>query len=78
MVDFEIVGEAKYKDFGRNNFIEIARKKVVYGEGSDGQEFISISRGYYASDKTKRYNKSLTIPDENDVKDFIAEFIKST
>jgi len=37
--------DANKISFGRNNFIEVARKKAVTDEGEN--EFISISRGYY-------------------------------
>ncbi|HUV25656.1 MAG TPA: hypothetical protein VMW26_09530 [Methanomassiliicoccales archaeon] len=55
--------------FGRNNFIEVARKRAVTDDGEN--EFISISRGYYLPDGTERFKKSLTIPDEKDVKEFV-------
>lgn len=62
-------------DFGRNNFIEVARKKAVSEDGDN--EFISLTRGYYLPDGTERFKKSITIPDQEDVKDFIVDKIKS-
>ena len=72
MVEFETVRAEKI-NFGRNNFIEIARKKAIAANGTN--EFISISRGYYLPDETERFKKSLTIPDEDDIKKFIANLI---
>jgi hypothetical protein len=70
MVEFETI-KAEKVNFGRNNFLEVARKKAI---GEDGEnEFISISRGYFLPDKTERFKKSLTIPDDEDIKKFIAE-----
>jgi hypothetical protein len=70
MVEFETI-KAEKVNFGRNNFLEVARKKAI---GEDGEnEFISISRGYFLPDKTERFKKSLTIPDDENIKKFIAE-----
>ncbi len=74
MVDFETLKSEK-KEFGRNNFIEVARKKALTDEGDS--EFISVSRGYYLPDGTERFKKSLTIPDTEDMKDFVADMIKN-
>ena len=73
-LEFETV-KAEKIDFGRNNFLEVARKRVITSEGAN--EFISVSRGYYLPDKTERFKRSLTIPDDPQVKNFIAEKIKS-
>jgi hypothetical protein len=62
-------------NFGRNNFLEVARKRATTAEGTN--EFISVSRGYYLPDKTERFKRSLTIPDEAAIKNFVAEKIRS-
>jgi hypothetical protein len=67
-IDFVTISADKIS-FGRNNFIEVARKRAVTDDGEN--EFISISRGYYLPDGTERFKKSLTIPDEEDVKEFV-------
>jgi len=59
MVEFETVKAEEVK-FGKNNFIEVARKKAKTEEGEN--EFVSISRGYMLPDGTKRWKTSLTIP----------------
>ncbi|MDG6225610.1 MAG: hypothetical protein QCI82_08870 [Candidatus Thermoplasmatota archaeon] len=70
MVEFETI-TAKNIPFGRNNFIEVARKKAV--NGKDETEFISISRGFFQSDDTKSYRKSVTIPLDEDVRSQLAK-----
>ena len=73
MVEFETVTAEEIK-FGKNNFIEIARKKAV--SGNEEREFVSISRGYYLPDGSKRWKSSITLPDEKDKRDKIAKFLK--
>jgi hypothetical protein len=73
MVEFEII-TVEEVEFGRNNFIEVARKKAV---GDDGErEFISLSRGYHLPDGTKKWKASITLPDEEEKREKIAELIK--
>lgn len=72
MVEFQTVKAEEIK-FGKNNFIEIARKKAVTDEGDN--EFIAISRGFFLPDGTKRFKKSLAIPDEKEIKSFVAKKI---
>ena len=72
-VDFITISAEKIP-FGRNNFIEVARKKAVTGEGEN--EFISLSRGYDLPDGTERFKKSVTIPDDVKIKDFVIEKIR--
>ncbi len=73
-VEFETI-DSKKIDFGRNNFLEVARKKAITEDGVN--EFISVSRGYYLPDKSERFKKSLTIPDEEEIRNFIADMIKN-
>ena len=73
-VRFETIRSEKV-NFGRNNFHEVARKRATTSEGT--KEFISVSRGYYLPDKTERFKRSLTIPDDPDVRAFIADTIRS-
>ena len=71
-VSFETV-KAEIKEFGKNNFIEVARKKAVSEDGST--EFISVSRGYYARDGSRKFKRSITIPDDPETKAFMSEMI---
>lgn len=69
-VEFETVSSEKIT-FGKTNFIEVARKRAVSKDGAT--EFISISRGYTMRDGSERYKKSMTIPDDQEIKDFIID-----
>ena len=73
-VQFETIKAVKV-DFGRNNFLEIARKRAKTSDGTN--EFISVSRGYYLPDKTERFKRSLTIPDDPQIRAFVAEKIRT-
>ena len=74
MVEFETI-KAEYVKFGRNNFIEIARKKAI-GDNGD-REFVSIARGYYLPDESKRWKASITLPDEKGKIEDIVKLLKS-
>jgi len=56
MVEFETIKAEEVK-FGRNNFIEISRKKAV--TDNNETEFISIARGFYLADGEKDGNHPL-------------------
>ena len=73
-VDFVTMSSEKIP-FGRNNFIEVARKKAITDDGEN--EFISLSRGYYLPDGTEWFKKSVTIPDDPAIKNFVIEKIRS-
>jgi hypothetical protein len=72
LVEFETV-RAKEVSFGKNNFIEVARKKAKTPQGEN--EFISISRGYHLPDGTKRWKASIALPQEKEKLEEIAELI---
>ena len=74
MVEFETLKAEEVK-FGKNNFIEVARKKAT-GESVE-REFIAISRGFYLPDGTKRWKSSITLPDEQDKRKEIAQLLTS-
>ena len=71
-VEFETI-KAEKVNFGKNNFLEVARKKAITEDGEN--EFISVSRGYFLDDGSERFKRSLTIPDDPEIKKFIAEKI---
>lgn len=73
MVEFQTIKAEEVK-FGNNNFIEVARKKAVTPEGDN--EFIAISRGFFAPDGSKRFKRSFTVPDNMEVIDFVCTKIK--
>jgi hypothetical protein len=81
-VEFITISAEKI-DIGRNNFIEVARKRAKTNSGEEN-EFISLSRGYYVVDATDgsqerraKFKKSVTIPDDPKIKEFVIERIKS-
>jgi hypothetical protein len=73
MVDFEDI-KTEQVAFGNNNFIEVARKRAKTEEGTN--EFIAISRGFFAPDGSKRFKKSFTIPNEDEVINFVCTKLK--
>ncbi|HHH78260.1 MAG: hypothetical protein J7L93_02570 [Thermoplasmata archaeon] len=75
MVEYETINTEEIK-FGRNNFIEVARKKAISEEGVEN-EFVSISRGYYLEDGSRKWKATITLPSEQEKREEIAELIKS-
>ena len=74
-VEFETIKAEEVK-FGRNSFIEIARKVAKTQEGDN--EFISVSKGFYLPEgEGKRFRKSISLPNDKEVLDKIAELIKA-
>ena len=73
-VEFQTVKAEEVK-FGKNNFLEIARKKAITQDGEN--EFLAISRGFFLPDGTKRFKKSIALPDDAEVKKFVVEKINS-
>jgi len=73
MVEYKTV-KSQDVGFGKNNFIEIARKKAVTAEGET--EFISVSRGFVDMKGNKRYKQSVTIPNSNEVVEAIIKAMK--
>lgn len=64
MVEFETV-KSEEVAFGDEEFIEVAVKRAVSGEGAD--KFISLSRGYIDEEGGKRYKSNFSIPREAEV-----------
>ncbi|MBD3155434.1 MAG: hypothetical protein GF368_02145 [Candidatus Aenigmarchaeota archaeon] len=73
MVEYVTIKGEEVK-FGKNDFIEVARKKAISDSGEN--EFISISRGFMMLDGSKRYRKSFTVPTDSKVVEFISEKLK--
>lgn len=72
-VTFETMSSEEIK-FGTNNFLEIAHKKAVTGEGEN--EFVSISRGFFTPEGDKRFRKSIAMPVEQELIDGVIEALK--
>ena len=73
-VEFETLKSEEVK-FGKNNFIEVARKQAKAETGEN--EFLAISRGFLLPDGTKRFKRSIAIPNDKSIVDFIADKLKS-
>ncbi len=73
MVEFQTIKAEEVK-FGNNNFIEVARKKAIAPNGEN--EFIAVSRGFFAPDGSKHFKRSFTVPDNVVVVDFVCKKIK--
>lgn len=73
-VEFETLKAEEVK-FGKNNFIEVARKKAKAETGEN--EFLAISRGFFLPDGTKRFKRSIAIPNDKAIVDFIADKLKA-
>ncbi|KQM12636.1 hypothetical protein AOA80_01030 [Methanomassiliicoccales archaeon RumEn M1] len=73
-VEFETIASERIP-FGKNNFLEVARKRAVSKDGTT--EFVSISRGYTMKDGSERYKSSLTIPEDEEVRKFLIEKLSS-
>ena len=73
-VEFEVISQERVP-FGKNNFLEIARKKAVSENGVT--ELISLSRGYTMKDGSEKYKSSITIPDDPEIRKFLAEKLES-
>ncbi len=58
-VEFQTL-KSEIVNFGKNNFIEIARKKAISEKGEN--EFCSISRGFVTPEGQKRFKTSISIP----------------
>jgi len=69
-VEYQTIASDVIK-FGKNNFIEVARKKAI-ANGTEN-EFLTVARGFYLPDGTKRYKNSVTIPNEENIKKFVSE-----
>lgn len=54
---------SEYVDYGRNKFLEVAKKKVLPDEAI----FLNISKGYYTPEGEKRYQGGLGFPDEKEL-----------
>jgi len=58
-MEYETIS-SEYVDYGNNKFIEVSRKRVL----PDGAEFLNLSKGYYAPNGEKRYQKAFGFPIE--------------
>jgi len=67
-VKYEVI-KTDAVNYGNNKFLEIARKKVQGGENEN--EFISISKGYFTPNGSKKYKDGLGFPADKEIVDDI-------
>ena len=67
---------SEYVDYGRNKFIEVAKKRVR-SEDSENAVFLNISKGYYRFDGEKRYMGGIGFPPEESIVNGIIEKLQS-
>ena len=74
-VEYKTVKAEEVK-FGRNSFIEVARKVAVTEEGEN--EFVAISKGFYMPEGNgKRFRQSIALPKEPETLKEIAKLIEN-
>jgi hypothetical protein len=73
MVEFETL-ESEEIEFGRNNFIQVTRKRAIPDEGEPNQ-FVGLTRGYFTEDGERRFRRNFAIPLEEEVIEFVTEHI---
>ena len=61
--------------FGKNNFVEVARKVAITEDGEN--EFVSLSRGFYTEEGEKRYarGKNIALPADSELLKKISELL---
>jgi len=76
MVEFKTLSSEDIK-FGKNNFLEVARKVAISEEGEN--EFISVSRGFTNEEGEKRYSrgKNIAIPADKEVLKKLSELLEA-
>jgi hypothetical protein len=64
--------------FGKTGFLEVSRKRVAAHEGgSPGEEFILVTRGFFAQDGTKKWTRFVTLPDDAETRAWLADALKA-
>ena len=58
-VEFQTI-KSEELTFGKNNFLEVARKKAITERGVN--EFVSISRGFVTTTGERRFKTSVSMP----------------
>lgn len=77
-VNFETI-KAEEILFGKNNFLEIAKKKAITEDGEN--VFLSISRGFFSisetEEKTKKFRRSIAIPLDKEIIEAVIKAFKN-
>lgn len=64
------------RKFGRNSYVEVARKRLVDGRGREEAQFVLVTRGFFDKDGTKRWTRFVTLPADPKVADWIGKALK--
>jgi len=64
---------SEYVEYGRNKFIEVSKKRVL----PDNAVFLNISKGYYAPDGEKRYQRGIGFPPEEEIVNGLIEKLQA-
>ncbi|MFN3527948.1 MAG: hypothetical protein ACK4YO_02480 [Candidatus Altarchaeaceae archaeon] len=75
-VEYDVI-KVETVNFGVNKFVEIARKVPKNEDGTAGQEFISVSKGYYLPNGEKKYKEGLGFPSDERIAGEVLEKLKS-
>ena len=67
--------DVSVRKFGKNNFVEVARKVAITEDGEN--EFVSLSRGFYTEEGEKRYarGKNIALPADSELLKKISELL---
>jgi hypothetical protein len=65
---------AEARPVGRDGYMEVARKRLV----EDGRErdFVLVTRGIVQPDGTKRWTRFVTLPDDAELRDWLADALR--
>lgn len=74
MAEFETV-KSEVRDFGTAGFVAVERKRVKDAAKGAQNEFLLIARGFYMRDGTARRRNFVTLPDQQEVREFVAKVL---
>lgn len=73
MAQYETIREDVHR-FGKNGYIEVARKRLV--EGEEQAEFLLLTRGYFDQEGQKRWTRFVTIPTDDTTRAWLTEALQ--
>ena len=73
MATYETLSE-EARGFGTNGYLEVARKRLL--EDGGATDFVLVTRGVYEKDGTKRWTRFVTLPDDAEMRAWLAEALR--
>ena len=70
---FEALSE-RTRTFGKNAYLEVARKRLRDGVATT--DFLVVTRGFFEGDGTKRWTKFVTLPDDAELRAWLAQALR--